>query len=263
VDQAEVAAGSTDGDQELSPYELRRAQRRRMIRRGLVYAGLVVAAAGLAYLVFGVGIDTILEHILTLPAWLIVSLVFLLPALEASAFIGVIFPGEIAVFLGGVAAGRHDTPLAAVLIAASLGAVLGDQVGYGIGHRYGVSLLRRIPDRLLDEEQLERAQRYIRRTGAKGVVLGRWTAALRALVPGLAGMAGMPYVRFLVANAVGGVVWAVGVVLAGFLAGDQWKHVQSLLGKGSSVLLALVVIAAVVVHLVRKRAERTAERMGD
>src|SRR3954469_11205171 len=125
-----------------------------MIRRGLIYAGIVVLVAGAAYVVFGIGIDRILEHILNLPPWLIVFFVFLLPGLEASIFIGVVVPGEIAVFLGGVAAGRHDVPLAAVIVAACLGAVLGDQIGYWVGREYGVQLLRRVPDRLLDEQRL-------------------------------------------------------------------------------------------------------------
>lgn len=62
-------------------FEDRRGQRRRMIKRGLIYAGIIVLVAGAAYVVFGIGIDKILEHILNLPALLIIFLVFLLPAL--------------------------------------------------------------------------------------------------------------------------------------------------------------------------------------
>lgn len=234
-----------------------------MIKRGLLFAGIAVVIAGAAYLIFGIGIERILEHILNLPAWLIIFLVFLLPGLEASIFVGVVVPGEIGVFLGGVAAGRDEVSLVAVLVAACLGAVLGDQVGYWVGREFGVRLLRKIPDRILDEQRLENAQRYIRRTGAKGVILGRWTAALRALVPGLAGMAGMHYIRFAIANAIGGIGWAVAIVMIGYAAGDQWKHVQSLLGKGSSALLGVIVVIAVVVHFWRKRQERSAASMGD
>jgi membrane-associated protein len=266
VEQSEAAVASGElGEQPDVPaaYEDRRNQRRRMIKRGLIYAGLVVVVAGAAYVVFGIGIDKILEHILNLPPLLIIFLVFLLPGLEASIFIGVGVPGEIAVFLGGVAAGRHEVALVAIILAACLGAVLGDQIGYLVGREYGARLLRRVPDRLLDEERLANAQRYIRRTGAKGVILGRWTAALRALVPGMAGLSGMHYGRFAIANAVGGIGWAVAIVLIGYAAGDQWKHVQSLLGKSSSALLGVIVIAAVAVHFWRKRAERRSADMGD
>ena len=212
-----------------------------------ILAGILIAAVvvgGLAYIVFGVGVEALLEHILTMPAWLILVLVFLLPALEASAFVGVVLPGEIAVLLGGVAAGRGSVNFAAVLMAACVGAVAGDQVGYWIGHRYGQQLLRRLPDRLLDEERLENARLFVRRTGAKGVILGRWTAALRALVPGMAGTSHMPYPRFATANVVGGVLWASLVASVGYIAGDSWHRVQSALGSASTALLGLILVAA-------------------
>ncbi len=169
-------------------------------------------------------------------------LVFLLPGLEAAIFVGVVFPGEIAVLLGGVAAAQGSVSIALVLVAASLGAVLGDQVGYLVGREWGETVLRKIPDRLLDENQLQKGRAYVRRMGAKGVILGRWTAALRALVPGLAGMSRMSYPRFLVANIVGGVGWAVTVGAVGYLAGDSYKKVESALGSVSYVILGLVAV---------------------
>jgi membrane-associated protein len=232
--------------------------RRGLLRKVLWGVGIVAVAAGLVYVLFGVGLDNIFEHILNLPAWLIVFLAFLLPALEASIFIGVVLPGEIAVFLGGVAASRGSAPLAAVLIAACLGAVLGDQVGYWVGREWGAQVLSKIPDRILDDKRLEQAQGFVRRTGAKGVVIGRWTAALRALVPGLAGMARMHYPRFLIANIIGGVAWAVTVVLLGYYAGNQYKAVQARLGQSSSILLAVIVVGFIAWHFIKKHRERKA-----
>lgn len=227
-----------------------------MLRRGLVVAGVVVALGAVIVVLSTVGIGGLVEQILTLPPWLVLVAVFLLPALEAAAFVGVVFPGEIAVLLGGVSASRGTVSLAEVLIAAALGAVSGDQVGYVIGRRYGEQLLRRIPDRLLDEDRLQAARSFIRRMGAKGVIIGRWTAALRALVPGLAGMAHMHYGRFLAANVVGGVLWAVVVGVVGYEAGDQWPKVQSAVGNASYAVLAVVVVALLGVHLARRRRAR-------
>lgn len=218
--------------------------------------GAVAAVVLLAYLLVFGGVATLVDKVLHLPAAVVITLVFLLPALESSIFLGVVFPGEIAVLVGGVCAAQGRTPIAAVLVAASLGAVLGDQVGYVVGREWGVQVLRRVPDRLLDDERLDKGRAYIRRLGAKGVVLGRWTAALRAIVPGLAGMARMHYTRFLIANVVGGVVWAVAVAELGYAAGDSYKHVQKDLGHISSVLLALVVVFFGGRHLLRRRRAR-------
>ncbi len=84
---------------------------------------------------------SITDRILSLPGWLVLALVFAFPALEASAFVGFVFPGEIAVILGGVAASRGTVPLWAVIAAAVAGAIIGDSTGYLIGRRWGTQLL--------------------------------------------------------------------------------------------------------------------------
>ncbi len=231
--------------------------RRRVTSRRMLLTVLVLAIIGLlAWVFFGVGVSHLLEKILHLPAWLILLLVFLLPGLEASIFLGVFFPGEVAVLLGGVAASQGSVSIALVVIAACLGAVLGDQVGYLVGREWGETVLRRIPDRLLDEDRLQKGRAYVRRLGAKGVILGRWTAALRALVPGLAGMSRMSYPRFLIANVIGGVGWATLVAVVGYLAGNSYKKVESALGSVSYVLLGLIVAGFIAWHVVRRRRER-------
>lgn len=232
---------------------------RRVTRRRLITTAIVLVVVGLlAWVFFGVGVNKLLEKILHLPEWLILLLVFLMPFAEASIFIGVVFPGEVAVLLGGVAASQGSTSIALVLLAACLGAVLGDQIGYVVGREWGEQVLRKIPDRLLDEDRLQKGRAYIRRMGAKGVILGRWTAALRALVPGLAGMSRMHYPRFLIANIIGGVGWATLVAVVGYLAGNSYKKVESALGSVSYVLLGLIVAGFVAWHIVRKRREKAA-----
>jgi membrane-associated protein len=86
-------------------------------------------------------VASVTDRILSLPGWLVLALVFAFPALEASAFVGFVFPGEIAVILGGVAASRGTVPLWAVIAAAVSGAIIGDSTGYLIGRRWGTHLL--------------------------------------------------------------------------------------------------------------------------
>ncbi len=90
------------------------------------------------------GMSGLVEHILQLPAWVALLVVFAMPALEASTFLGFIFPGEIACLLGGVLAyQRARSSLALVIVVAIAGAVIGDSVGFAVGYRYGDVLLTR------------------------------------------------------------------------------------------------------------------------
>lgn len=199
----------------------------------------------------------IAESILRLPPPVALGLVFALPLLEASAFVGFVVPGEIGVLLGGVLANQHKLSLTAVLILAIAGAIIGDSIGYEVGRRYGERLLVKVPDRLLDEDKLHRAEESVRRLGGKAVFVGRFTTAARVLVPGLAGMARIPYGRFLAFNVAGGALWAAAFVVLGYLVGSQYKLVErnaTLVGLG----LLVVVAAALLLRRRRNRGRRKA-----
>src|SRR5262249_51493027 len=158
------------------------------------------------------------------------------------AFVGFVFPGEIAVLLGGVLAFQHRIALAAVLAAAIAGAVIGDTVGYWVGHRYGRRLLSGRLGRLVKQHHRERAERYLAERGGKAVFLGRFTAALRVMIPGLSGMARMPYRTFAVYNVAGGAVWATVMVLVGYLAGASWQRAAHWASRLGLALLALIAL---------------------
>ena len=205
---------------------------------------------------------SITDRILGLPGWLVLSLVFALPALEASAFLGFVFPGEIAVLLGGVVASQHRVSLWAVIVAAVLGAIIGDSMGYLIGRRWGRSLLHGTIGRLpLIKRELDRhldtAQAYVRRRKGRAVFFGRFTAALRVLVPGLAGMSDIHYPSFLGYNVAGGALWGAGFSVLGYLAGASYKRVEKIAGRVGLLLLALIVVGLVLSRTFRRLRERS------
>ncbi|GAB3669038.1 hypothetical protein GCM10027596_40730 [Nocardioides korecus] len=181
------------------------------------------------------------EQFLLMPTWVLLVMVFTLPALESSAFLGFVFPGETALLLGGVAAGMGHLPLLAVIATGIAGAVLGDAVGFWVGRRWGRRVLDSTLGRIVPSHHLERAEHALRHRGVAAVFLGRFTAALRVMVPGLAGMSGMAPKRFLAANVSGGVVWAALVATIGFLAGDSWHTVEGYVSHAGLALAGLVV----------------------
>jgi membrane protein DedA with SNARE-associated domain len=208
----------------------------------------------------GTVVGVFLEGLLTLPPGLVYLVVGALVFAEDAIFVGFVLPGETAAILGGVAASQGHASLAGMLLIVVLAAVVGDSVGYEVGKQLGprilgISLLRRRAD------QLERARSFLARRGGVAVFLGRFTAFFRAVMPALAGIAQMPYRRFLVFNVAGGLVWGAGVVLLGFLAGNSYEAVERVAGRAVAVALVVVVLAGLVAwHLRRRRRERRVTR---
>lgn len=197
-----------------------------------------------------------LDGLLTLPPGVVYLVVGALVFAEDAIFVGFVLPGETAAILGGVAASQGNASLAAMLLIVVLAAVIGDSVGYEVGKQLGPRILG-IPLLRRRAEQLDRARAFLARRGGVAVFLGRFTAFFRAVMPALAGIAHMPYRRFLVFNVAGGLVWGVGVVLLGYLAGNSYETVERLVGRAAALAVAAVVVAALVVwHVRRRRRER-------
>ncbi|WP_298334122.1 DedA family protein [Ferrimicrobium sp.] len=184
----------------------------------------------------------LVSRLLSVPSLLALVLVFAFPALEASIFLGFIFPGETAVVFGGVLAAEGRFPVWLVGGIAAAGAIIGDSVGYWVGARYGPRVMKKIPRRLLKPESLDKAIDLLRRRGGLGVFVGRFTTVLRVLIPGAAGIAEMRYRRFLVFNALGGICWAGLYTGLGYVAGANYASVLKDASLTSEIVLALVVV---------------------
>jgi membrane protein DedA with SNARE-associated domain len=200
-------------------------------------------------------VSTVVDQILKLHGAPAYALVGGLAFAEAALFVGFVLPGETAVILGGVLAHEHKVSLPVIATVAVLAAIIGDSVGYEVGRLFGTRLLA---SRIFAKRRagLEKGQDALRRHGGKAVFLARFTAFLRAVMPGLAGTARMPYPRFLVFNAAGGVVWALGFTMLGYLAGASYHTAEKVAGRASGVILGLVILAVLIFVIRRRRAER-------
>ena len=154
--------------------------------------------------------------------------VFALVATESS---GVPLPGETALIAAGVLASHGRVHIELVIALAALGAIVGDNIGYAIGRTGGRRLLER-PGFLEEHRRrvLEEGEPFFKRHGAKAVFLGRWVSGLRIAAAWLAGINRMPWPKFLVWNAVGGVTWVVTVGLAAYYIGHKAESAITALG---------------------------------
>src|SRR5437764_3083923 len=148
-----------------------------------------------------------IEWLESIPPLVIYLAVGLIIGLES---VGIPLPGEIMLVSASVAAAQGMAHPVVLGVVAAGGAIIGDSVGYAIGKRHGRTMLRWLGRRFpkhFGPDKVARAEEAFARWGAGAVFGGRFVALLRILAGPLAGILGMPYMRFLVANAAGGVAW--------------------------------------------------------
>jgi membrane protein DedA with SNARE-associated domain len=197
-------------------------------------------------------ISRLLQPLLSLHGWQAYTLVGLLVFAEDSVMLGFVFPGETAAILGGVIASKGGVSLAGMVTVVVSCAIVGDSVGYAIGERWGRPLLQLGPLRKR-QKGVGAALDQLSRRGPAAVFVGRFSAFLRAVVPGLAGMSKMPYRVFLPFNALGGLCWGVAFVLLGYFVGQR---VEKISGIASDVVLGLILVVIVLLVIRHRRTER-------
>lgn len=179
---------------------------------------------------------------------------------EAAVLLGFVIPGETAALVGGALASLGHVNLVVVLVVVIVAAIAGDSVGYEVGKILGPWLVRHRP--LRGHRGVPKAEDLISRHGGPAVFLGRWVALARALVPGISGMSGMSYPKFLAFNAIGGITWGTTFVMVGYLAGSAYATVANRIGVYAIVVVAAIVLGLVVWALVRRRRQRPSGQAG-
>jgi len=211
---------------------------------------------------------------MAVPAWLDHAILiygyWVILVAVALETMGVPFPGETSLLAGAVYAGTGGRlNIVLVIVAAAAGAIIGDNVGYSVGRYGGYPLLRRILRffhlETRGEKTLAYAQRFFERHGDKTVFFGRFFSLLRAWTAFFAGVNRMPWPRFLVWNAAGGIVWAIAYGLLGYFLGSNvsaLNTVLSVLGVGGAVAIGLVIVAiiGVVIWQLRRAARERAHQ---
>jgi membrane protein DedA with SNARE-associated domain len=187
-------------------------------------------------------LEKVIDTLLGVPTGMALLIIAALVFGEAALFFGFVLPGETAVVYGGVLAAAGQVSVYVVLAVVIVAAVVGDSVGFEIGRKLGPRLVR-APVLRRSPERIFAAQAYLRERGGRAVVAGRWTAFLRAVMPALAGASRMAYPRFLVFNAIGGVLWGTACVLLGYFAAHSIGRVTHYLGLTSSAIVVLILLA--------------------
>jgi membrane-associated protein len=193
--------------------------------------------------------------------------VFLVLFAETGLLIGFFLPGDSLLFTAGLLCTTSTTStvhlsLPAVLVAAGVGALIGAQVGYFIGLRAGPALLDR-PDRPRLQEGVARSRAALNRYGtAKAIVLARFIPLVRTALNPMAGTIRVPLAVFTVWQVVGGLLWCVGVTVAGYVLGQRIPNIDTYLLPivALIVMLSLIPVALEVLRAGRRSREPDSAR---
>ena len=178
---------------------------------------------------------------------------------ESGLLFGFFLPGDSLLFTAGLLASQGKLSLPVILVGCFVAAVAGDQVGYAFGNRVGPALFRRPDSRFFKQAHVEKAQAFFDRHGSKTIVLARFVPVARTFVPIVAGVGSMSYRTFVTFNVVGGLLWAVGVTLIGYILGETIPNIDRyLLPAVAVIVLASAVPVAMGLLKARRRASRAA-----
>jgi membrane protein DedA with SNARE-associated domain len=185
------------------------------------------------------------------------SLGYLLPAIIGLESMGVPSPGETALVAAAVLASQGKLQIWLVILIGVASAIMGDNIGYLLGRRFGREILvARGPLKKHRERAVLAGEKFFDKHGPKAVFLARWIALVRFAAAWLAGINRMHWETFFFWNALGGLTWGVTYGLVGYFGGKAAAHVLAQAGIVGAVVLALVVIGFLVSGRVRERRQR-------
>jgi membrane protein DedA with SNARE-associated domain len=166
---------------------------------------------------------------------------------------GVPVPGETILLIAGYYASTGKFHLPLVMLIAATGAVIGDNIGFAIGHHFGRSVLLRVGRFFfLTPKRLEHMEKYFASHGNKTILVARFITGLRVFAALLAGASKMPWRVFVVYNVAGAVLWSAVITTLGYLFGASLPLLVKWVGRSGTVLLMAAIVIAVIVWRVRK-----------
>jgi len=139
---------------------------------------------------------------------------------ETGLLVGFVLPGDSLLFTIGVVVGAGQLNLALILVLLSCACLLGDWSGYLLGRRAGPAIFKRKDSRFFKQEYLQRTQAFYDKHGGKTIIYAKFVPIVRTFAPFVAGVANMPFRRFLAFDIFGGVGWVFSMTILGYFLGE-------------------------------------------
>jgi membrane-associated protein len=175
---------------------------------------------------------------------------------ECGLLVGFFLPGDSLLFTAGlfVATGALDYPLWLVCVLVTACAMLGNVVGYYIGHRAGPALFSKPDSKIFKKEYVEKTEGFFEKYGARAIVLARFVPIVRTFITAMAGVGRMDPKKFFTYSAIGGVAWATGLTILGSLLGRIDFVRQNL--EMMLILIVAISLVPVIIEVIKAKREK-------
>lgn len=169
-------------------------------------------------------------------------IVFLSALSESTPVLGTLTPGTLFLLFFGYTASINQINLALVVLVATIGAIIGDVIGYLLG-RYATGWMLK-HKRILKEAHIEQGRAFFSKHGGKSILVGRFVGPIRPIVPLIAGSIGMSMRKFLFWNMLGAFLWASLYITLGFFFGAYARDIERVVSDTSWVITIVIFIGA-------------------
>jgi membrane-associated protein len=177
---------------------------------------------------------------------------------ETGLMVGFFLPGDSLLVTAGVFAAAGHLDITTLLLAVSAAAVIGDQLGYYIGHKTGPMIFRREDSLFFKRAHLLRAQEFYEKHGGKTIILARFMPIVRTFAPVVAGVGNMEYRRFVFFNVAGGILWVWSMSLLGYGLGSVIPDIDRYIHVVIVVVVFLSILPGIIEYVRHRRAAAAA-----
>ncbi len=200
----------------------------------------------------GPDIQQLLTDLGPIAFWVVVAIIFA----ECGLLIGFFLPGDSLLFITGllIAQATIGVNILWACLILIIAAIAGNVVGYWIGHKAGPALFNRPDSKLFKREYVDKTHAFFERYGARAIILARFVPIVRTFITAIAGVGRMDFRRFLVFSAIGAVLWAGLVTVAGYFLGNiefVKKNIELIL-----ILVVAISVLPIVVEVIKHRREK-------
>jgi len=184
------------------------------------------------------------------------ALLFFIIFADTGLFFGFLLPGDALILTAGLVAATGKLDITTVILVMISAAILGDSTGYLIGKHFGRRLFEKEDSLFFKREYLLKAQAFYDKHGGKAIFLARYFPVVRNFATTVAGIAEMPYRRFIFFSISGATVWILSFSLLGYFVVKQFPELEDYINKGIAILLA-VIIGTILFNLLKSRSPKS------